>query len=104
MSYSVTQRQREIGIRLALGAQRKRIVRQVLGEGLVLAGLGSALGLATAVVAGRLVRGLLYGVGALDPVAFGVVPLLLVGVAGAAAYLPARRAAAVDPMRTLRAE
>ena len=104
MACSVAQRTRELGIRIALGLDRANVVRLVLGEGMRLAGIGVAIGLLGAAVAARLVRGLLYGVSPLDPVAFSVVPLTLVAVAALAVYLPARRAAGVDPIRALKTE
>jgi macrolide transport system ATP-binding/permease protein len=104
MAYSVSQRKRELGIRAALGADRGSVVGMVLGEGLRLTLLGAVIGLAAAAAVARLVAGLLYGVSAFDPVAFAGVPLLLVGVSALAVYLPARRAAGVDPMRVLKAE
>ena len=104
MAYSVAQRNREMGIRVALGADRGTVISMVLREGLQLTLLGTVIGLVGAAVAARLVQGLLYGVGTLDPVAFVGVPLLLIGVATLAVYLPARRAAGLDPMRVLKSE
>jgi predicted permease len=104
MAYSVAQRKRELGIRVALGADKATVLRQVLGEGMRLALLGTVLGLAGAAGASRLVKSLLYNVSSLDPVAFVGVPLILVGVAAVAVYLPARRAAGVDPMKALKTE
>ncbi len=104
MAYSVAQRKRELGIRVALGADRSRVLRLVLVEGLRLAVIGTALGLVGAAGAARLVRGLLYNVSALDPIAFAGVPLLLLGVAALAVYIPARRAAGVEPMRVLKSD
>ena len=104
MAYTVAQRRRELGIRGALGARRDDGVRMVLGQGLRLAVLGAVLGLAAAAFLGRLVAGLLYGVSALDPVAFVVVPAVLLGVATLAVYVPARGAARSDPAAVLRAE
>jgi ABC-type antimicrobial peptide transport system permease subunit len=103
-AHSVARRRRELGIRVAMGADRSSVLRLVLGEGMRLAALGAAIGLAGALGAARLVSGLLYGVSALDPVAFVAVPLVLVSVALLAVWLPARRAAGADPMRALRAE
>ncbi len=104
MAYSVAQRTRELGIRIALGSDRADVVRLVLGEGMRLAGIGLGIGLVGAVASSRLVGSLLYGVRPLDPVAFSVVPLTLLVVAAAAVYLPARRAARVDPIRALKTE
>jgi predicted permease len=102
MAYSVAQRTQELGIRVALGADRRTVIGMVVGEGLRLAAIGTVLGLAGAAVAAQLVKGLLYGVQALDPVAFLGVPLVLLCVAALAVYLPARRAASVDPMKALK--
>lgn len=104
MAYSVSRRRREIGIRIALGARRGRVIGMVLGEGMRLVLIGAALGLATALAAARLVSGMLYGASALDPIAFIGVPLVLLGVAALAVLLPARRAASVQPARALRAD
>lgn len=102
MAYSVSQRRRELGIRLALGADRGSVLRLVLNEGMRLALIGTALGVAAALGISRLVQGLLYNVNAMDPIAFTVVPTILIVVAAVAVYLPARRAAAVDPMLSLK--
>jgi predicted permease len=104
MAYSVSQRRRELGIRVALGADRTEVERMVLKEGLRLALLGSAIGLVGAFGAAQLVQGMLYNVSALDPFAFGIVPVLLVGVAALAVYVPARKAARSDPIGALRSE
>ncbi len=104
MAYSVSRRRRELGIRVALGADRHAVVGMVLREGLRLAVLGAVLGVAAAALASRAVQGLLYGVSALDPMAFVGVPLLLVAVAALAVWIPARRAAAVDPVGALKTE
>lgn len=104
MAYSVSQRTREIGIRVALGADRSSVLQLVLSEGLRLALIGTAIGLAGALAAARLVRGLLYNASPLDPVAFTVVPATLLAVAVLAVYLPARRAARVDPIGALKSE
>ena len=101
---SVRQRYTEIGVRVALGATASDVRGLVLGEGLQLAGIGAAIGLAGAVVANRLLRGLLFGVRPLDPVSLLAAALLLVGVSALASYMPARRAARVDPVSMLRAE
>ena len=104
ISYSVAQRTHEIGIRIALGAQGGAVQRLLLGQVAVLIGIGVALGLGGAAALTRLMKTLLFGVSALDPVTFGAVCVLLVGAALAAAYLPARRATRVDPMHALRME
>lgn len=102
MSYAVAQRTREIGIRMALGAQIRDVLRLVIGEGLRLVFLGAALGLFGALAATRLLNTLLFGVHATDPMTFFAVGLLLFGVALLACWIPARHATKVDPMAALR--
>ena len=104
LSYSVSQRFREIGIRVALGAQKGHVLRLVVGKGLQLAILGAAAGAAVALLVTRAMRDLLFGVGAGDPLTFAIVALGVTFVAAIAAYLPARRAMRVDPMVALRYE
>jgi len=104
IAYIVSWRTREIGIRLALGAQRWQIVQGVVRQSLVLALGGSAAGLAAAAMVGQLLRSFLFGVKPVDPVTFCAVPVLMTLLALTAAWIPARRAASVDPMKTLRSE
>ena len=104
VAFSVVSRTREIGIRMALGAGRSQILSRVLGQGLRPVLVGAAVGLAAAAGGAKLLAGLLYRVPATDPLVFAVVPAALLAVAALAAYLPARRAAAVDPMVALRSE
>jgi putative ABC transport system permease protein len=104
IAYAVVQRTREIGIRMALGARPRAIVGEVLGRGMTLAALGVGLGFIGALVLTRLIRGMLAGVSANDPLSFGVGAALLIGGAALACVLPARRASRVDPVVALRAD
>jgi putative ABC transport system permease protein len=104
VSYSVSQRVQEIGIRMALGAQKWQVVRMVLGEGMLVSSLGIAIGLGLAFFATRLLSSLLFGVEAYDPASFLAVSILLGFVALTASYLPARRALKIDPLTALRQE
>jgi hypothetical protein len=104
LSYSVTERRREIGVRAALGATRGRLVGLVLRQGLAFTIAGLALGLLAAAGASRLLSGLLFGVTPYDTIAFAIAPVVLIVVALAACLVPAGRAAAVDPAEALRAE
>ena len=104
IAYGVTQRTHELGVRVALGASGTRIIGLVIAQGMRLALGGAALGLAAAVATTRLLVGLVTGIEPNDPLTFGAVTAVLLGAALLAAYLPARRAARVDPMTALRAE
>lgn len=104
MSYSVSERVHEIGVRMSLGAQTADIVHMVLRSGLLLTILGLAIGLPVALALARALSSVLFGVEATDPFSFVGLPLLLAGVAALASYLPARRAARVDPLVALRYE
>jgi putative ABC transport system permease protein len=104
IAYVVSQRTREIGIRTALGAQPAELLGMFVRHGLLLAGVGAALGLVAAAGLTRLMSSLLYGVTALDPVTYAAVSALLVAAAALASYLPTRRAIAIDPVQALRAE
>jgi predicted permease len=104
IAWTVRQRTREIGVRMALGAQRSAVLSLVLRNGLRLAGAGIVLGLGGAMVLSRLMSSLLFGVDPTDPVAFATAPLLLVSAVLLACWLPARHAANVDPMEALRYE
>jgi putative ABC transport system permease protein len=104
ISYSVGQRTHELGIRMALGAQYRDIVRMVLGEGLLLASIGIAIGIAGALALTRFLRSLLFEIKPTDPATFIAAAILLTLVALAACYIPARRAMRVDPMIALRYE
>ncbi|MGJ5819239.1 ADOP family duplicated permease [Paludibaculum fermentans] len=104
ISYTMVQRTREIGIRMAIGAQRSDALRLILGQGLRLAGIGIAAGFAAALAAGPLLSNLVYGVSPRDPLTFASVALLMLLVALAASFLPARRATRIDPLLAVRHE
>lgn len=104
MAQSVRQREHELGVRIALGAQPRHILKMVIGQGMILILIGIALGLVATFFLARLASSLLYGVSAVDPLIYGSVPLLLAAVALLASYIPARRATKVDPIIALRSE
>jgi predicted permease len=104
ISYTVSQRRREIGIRLALGAQRGALRWMFVRSALVLTGIGVGIGLVAAAGLMQLMKSLLFGVSPMDPTTYTAIPLVLAGCAAMASYLPARRAAGVDPMEALRSE
>jgi putative ABC transport system permease protein len=101
MAYSVAQRTQEIGIRMALGAQKSHVLRLVVRQGMTLAIIGVAAGLLGAFALTRVIGNLLYGVTATDPATFLWIPLLLASVSFFACYIPARRAAQLDPIKAL---
>jgi len=104
MAYAVSQRRREIGIRLALGAPPSELRRMFMRHALALSGIGVAIGLVAAASLTRLMTSLLFGIAPMDPLTYAAVPVVLLSAALLASYLPARRAAAVDPVETLKAE
>ena len=104
LSHAVAQREREIGIRMALGAGNAQILALVVGQGAALVGVGVLVGLGAAMAAGRMLASLLHGVAAADPLTFLLAPSVLVAAALAACWFPARRATRVDPVRMLRLE
>jgi ABC-type antimicrobial peptide transport system permease subunit len=104
MSYTVSGRTRELGIRMALGAGRRQVIQTVVGAGVRLAALGTAVGLVGALIVTRALRGMLYGISSTDPLTFGAVAATLILVAVVACLVPARRATRVDPMVALRTE
>ncbi|HJT44659.1 MAG TPA: FtsX-like permease family protein, partial [Chthoniobacterales bacterium] len=103
-AYSVARRTREIGIRMALGAQAGAVLRMIMREGSIMLVSGVAIGLLLSMAIAKIVSGILYEVGALDPIAFTAAPLILAAAALVATWLPARRATQVNPMQALRAQ
>ena len=104
LAFVVSERQHEIGIRMAIGADARDVRRTVLGHGLGLAAIGIAAGAAASMAVGQMIRGLLHGVSPYDPVTFGVVPAVLLGVALLASWIPARRATRINPILALKSE
>jgi putative ABC transport system permease protein len=104
IAYAVSQRTHELGVRVALGATGERIARMVVGQGLALALAGVTVGIVAAILVTRVLSSLLFGVSAIDPLTFGAVLAVLLAVAAVASYVPARRAARVDPLVAMRGE
>ncbi len=104
LSYMVTERQREIGVRMALGAGRGQVAQLVMRQGVVMAAIGIAIGLAGALALSRVTASLLFGVSPVDPITFVAVALVIVAVAAVASLIPTRRATRVDPLVAMRAE
>jgi ABC-type antimicrobial peptide transport system permease subunit len=104
MSYAVSQRTREIGVRMALGAQHQDVQRMFVGHGLVLAIAGAVFGIAASIAVMRLLSSLLFEVSSMDPLTYAIVTTGLIAAAAAASYLPARRATTIDPIEALRSE
>jgi putative ABC transport system permease protein len=104
ISYSVAQRTREIGIRVALGARPAQVIAPIVREGMRLAVIGVAIGLAGSLLATRIIAAFLFGVDATDPLTFSTIALLLLAVALLASYIPSRRALRIDPLSALRSE
>ena len=104
IAHSVARRTHEFGVRMALGAERGKILRQVLQEGWIMGLTGIAIGIMGSLALGRLIESLLYGVPAADPLTFAIVSAVLIGVTLLAASVPARRAASVNPIAALRHE
>jgi hypothetical protein len=104
IAYSVSQRTREIGVRVALGAQRANVLRLILGDGAILAAIGIGIGLVGALAVTRFLRAMLFGVSPFDPVSFVAVAAVLSAIAFLASYIPARRAAGIHPIEALREE
>jgi ABC-type antimicrobial peptide transport system permease subunit len=104
IAYIVSQRAREIGIRTALGAEPRQVERMFVLHGLALTAIGAAVGLVAALGVGRLMSSLLFGVGPMDPTAYVAAVMVTIAAAALASYLPAQRAAKIDPIETLRAE
>jgi putative ABC transport system permease protein len=102
MSFAVAQRRHEVGLRMALGADRAQVVRLVIHDGMKTALIGTALGIGGAYAVGRAMQGMWFGVGALDASRFAAIAVTLIGTALLACYLPARRASTVDPVVALR--
>jgi putative ABC transport system permease protein len=104
IAYAVTERTHEIGVRLALGAQRRDVMTMIVAQGMAMTAAGTVVGLVAALLVTRLMSSLLFGVSAADPITFTAITVLLAAVAFVACYIPARRATLVDPLVALRTE
>jgi len=104
MNFAVMQRNREIGIRVALGAQKSAVMKLILGEGSVLAGVGLLIGFSASLALNQLMKSLLFAVSATDPLIYFLMATVVVAIALIASGIPARRATRIDPMKTLRSE
>jgi ABC-type antimicrobial peptide transport system permease subunit len=104
IAFAASQRRREIGLRMALGASSRSVMTLIMREGLLLTAVGAVLGIVVALIGGAALRSMLIGIGPADPVSFGVAALVLLLIGAAASYVPARRALRVDPSAALRSE
>jgi ABC-type antimicrobial peptide transport system permease subunit len=104
ISYTVSQRRREIGVRLALGAPQRKVKQMFVHSALLLAVIGGGIGIVAAAALTRLMKSLLFGISPMDPLTYAIVPAILLMATLLASYLPARRAAMADPMTALKAE
>jgi ABC-type antimicrobial peptide transport system permease subunit len=104
MNFAVVQRNREIGIRVALGGQKSAVMKLILGEGVILVCAGLAIGFSASLALNQLIKSLLFAVSATDPLIYFLMATLVISIALLASFIPARRATKIDPIRTLRSE